>query len=135
MDHSSKKSRKYNHTLYDNVVKYNENVCGTFVNVNLLKDGLPHTVDIDLIIPFDDICALQAFSFYPNSVIGDLELQFYVGREGLIYTPIETPAICYVKTYLQGDSIHPITSNTPDQMQPVANSFFRMANISYASMT
>jgi hypothetical protein len=93
------------HTLYDNVIKYNEAVCGTFINIADFVDGAAHPVRMELIIPFDDIAALQAFSFYPNAVVGDIELNFYVGSAGLVWCPVDPKVVYDIKTTLQEISI------------------------------
>jgi hypothetical protein len=128
MSHPSKKSRKYNHTLFDNAYKYNENICGTFVDASLLADGDDHEIEFELVIPFDDICALQAFSFFPNCVLGEIELQFYVGQQGLVYLPLEPERVWDVKTYLQGQVIPPIVHSTVGDMQPCNHTFTQMGN-------
>jgi hypothetical protein len=101
MDFNSKKSKKYTHSLYDNVSKYNESVCGTFIDVEDFKDGEQHPVKIELIIPFDDIAALQSFAFFPNAVIGDIELNFYTTSAGFVWCPINCIAVAEIMTELQ----------------------------------
>jgi hypothetical protein len=105
MDFNSKKSKKYTHTLYDNVSKYNESVCGTFIDIQDFRDGQPHPVQIELIIPLDDLASLQAFAFYPNKVVGDLELSFYVGSAGLVWCPIDPVLVGDVYEILQGQAL------------------------------
>jgi hypothetical protein len=130
MDFNSKKSKKYTHTLYDNVAKYNESVCGTFINVDDFKDGRAHSVQIELIVPFDDLAALQAFAFYPNAVVGDLELNFYCGSAGLVWAPIDPNVVYDVKTVLQGAVIAP----SIEQAAPVVvkHSFLQINNSTFA---
>jgi hypothetical protein len=101
MDYNSKKSRKYTHTLYDNAYHYNQNVCGIFINEIDLKDNLPHSYPIELIIPFDDLAALQAFSFFPNTIIGDIELNFYCGSQGLVWCPVDPRTVLDIKVELE----------------------------------
>jgi hypothetical protein len=101
MDFNSKKSRKYTHTLYESVSNYNESVCGTFIDLEDFKDTNPIVTKIELVIPFDDLAALQSFAFYPNAVVGDLELNFYVGHEGLVWCPIDPHQVYDVMTVLQ----------------------------------
>jgi hypothetical protein len=111
MDYNTKKSKKYTHTLYDNVAKFNENVCGVYINLEDFKDGVPHPVEIHLVCPFDDLAALQAFAFYPNAIVGDIELQFYVGHEGLVWAPVDPERVLDIKRELQGvaiDAVFPV---------------------------
>ena len=63
-----KKTRKYVHSLYENVSYYSPSVCGTYINVADFKDGLAHPVEFEVNLPFDNILALQAFDLYPNAV-------------------------------------------------------------------
>jgi hypothetical protein len=98
MDYNSKKSRKYTHSLHENVWNFNKNVCGTFIDIQHLKDGHAHTFQIELIIPFEDLAALQAFSFYPNEVLGDIELNFYTTSAGLVWCPVNPRIVKDYKT-------------------------------------
>jgi hypothetical protein len=125
MDFNSKKSKKYTHTLYDNVSKYNESVCGTFINTSEFKDGIPHPVQLELIIPLDDLAALQAFAFYPNSIVGDLELSFYVGSAGLVWCPIDFETVYDVKQILQGETF---TETLPANLPRVYQHQFSQIN-------
>jgi hypothetical protein len=113
MDFNTKKSKKYTHTLYDNVSKYNESVCGTYVNLHQFRSGTPITIQIELIIPFDDLAALQAFAFYPNSVVGDLELSFYVGSGGLVWAPVDIGQVLDIKQVLQNEYNSTVLSAYP----------------------
>ena len=50
---------------------------------------IPHEVEFEINLPFDDILALQAFDLYPNKVCGELELKFYVKPRGLIWCMVD----------------------------------------------
>ena len=84
-----KKTKKYTQSLYENVKYYSPSICGTYINVQDFKDGLPHDVEFEVNLPFDNILALQAFDLYPNRVCGDLELKFYVKPKGLVWCMID----------------------------------------------
>jgi hypothetical protein len=105
MDYNTKKSRKFVHTVYEDVANYNQNVCGIFINEYELLYGKEHKYNIDIIIQFDDLAALQAFSFYPNEVVGDIELSFYTGHDGLVWCPIDHHIVLDVKRHLQNQEI------------------------------
>jgi hypothetical protein len=64
-------------------------------------------------------------------VVGDLELQFYVGREGLVWLPIDPRAVRDVKAYLQGEYIKPIIMGADDQLQPLTHGFAQIGNPAY----
>ena len=70
--YNEKKTRKYTHSLYDNVLTYSPSACGTYINIQEFKDGFPHTVDFEVNLPFDDILALQAFDLLLNFCVGNI---------------------------------------------------------------
>ena len=49
--YTEKKTRKYTHSLYDNVSTYSPSICGTYINIQEFKDGLPHTVEFEVNLP------------------------------------------------------------------------------------
>ena len=101
-----KKTRKYVHSLYENVSVYSPSVCGTYIDVVDFKDGLPHQVEFEINLPFDDVLALQAFDLYPNAVCGDLELKFYVKPRGLVWCMVDPLNVKEYKEMMEGDTIN-----------------------------
>ena len=102
---NEKKTRKYVHSLYENVSIYSPSVCGTYIDIAEFKDGLPHPVEFEVNLPFDNILALQAFDLYPNSICGDLELKFYVKPRGLVWCMVDPMNVKEFKEMMEGDSI------------------------------
>ena len=102
---NEKKTRKYVHSLYENVSMYSPSVCGTYIDIAEFKDGLPHPVEFEMNLPFDNILALQAFDLYPNIVCGDLELKFYVKPRGLVWCMVDPMNVKEFKEMMEGDSI------------------------------
>ena len=102
---TEKKTRKYTHSLYENVSYYSPSVCGTYINIADFKDGLPHTVSFEVNLPFEDILCLQAFDLFPNSIVGDLELKFYVKPRGLVWCMIDPMRVKEYKEYVEGQDI------------------------------
>ena len=100
-----KKTRKYVHSLYENVSYYSPSVCGTYINVVDFKDGLPHPVEFEVNLPFDNILALQAFDLYPNKICGQLELKFYVKPRGLVWCMIDPMIVKDYKEMMEGETI------------------------------
>ena len=100
-----KKTRKYVHSLYENVSIYSPSVCGTYIDVAEFKDGLPHPVEFEVNLPFDNILALQAFDLYPNAICGDLELKFYVKPRGLVWCMIDPLNVKEYKEMMEGETI------------------------------
>lgn len=100
-----KKTKKYTHSLYENVSYYSSSICGTYINIADFKDGLPHAVEFEANLPFDDILALQAFDLFPNSICGDLELKFYAKPRGLVWCMIDPMRVKEYKEYVEGEDI------------------------------
>ena len=103
---NEKKTRKYVHSLYENVSIYSPSVCGTYIDIAEFKDGLPHPVEFEVNLPFDNILALQAFDLYPNIICGDLELKFYVKPRGLVWCMVDPLNVKEFKEMMEGDSIN-----------------------------
>ena len=100
-----KKTKKYTHSLYENVKYYSPSVCGTYINVQDLKSGGPQTVEFEVNLPFDNLLALQAFDLYPNRVCGDIELKFYVKPKGLVWCMIDPSTVKEYKEVCEGKSV------------------------------
>ena len=100
-----KKTRKYTHSLYENVSNYSQSVCGTYIDLVDLADGDIHDFEFEVNLPFDDILALQAFDLYPNKLFGDIELKFYVKSTGLVWCQIDPRNIKEAKEFLQDEKI------------------------------
>ena len=64
---------------------YSPSIYGTYINIQEFKDGLPHTVEFEVNLPFDDILVLQAFDLFPNLCVCNLELKFYFKSRGLVW--------------------------------------------------
>ena len=103
---NEKKTRKYVHSLYENVSIYSPSVCGTYIDIAQFKDGQPHAVEFEVNLPFDNILALQAFDLYPNSICGDLELKFYVKPRGLVWCMVDPTNVKEYKEMMQGETIN-----------------------------
>ncbi|KAI5502156.1 hypothetical protein TVAGG3_0882530 [Trichomonas vaginalis G3] len=75
---SERKTKKFVHSLYNNVQKMDNSVCRVYFNPNdgqWLKDAKDERyLEFDLIIPLNDLLAFQAFDDYPKS-FGDIILK------------------------------------------------------------
>ena len=111
-----KKTRKYVHSLYENVSIYSPSVCGTYIDITEFKDGMPHNVEFEINLPFDNILALQAFDLYPNSVCGDLELKFYVKPKGLVWCMVDPINVKEYKEMMEGASINLVSDHNLSSM-------------------
>ena len=111
--YSEKKTRKYTHSLYENVSDYSQSVCGTYVDLNTLMDGQKHDVEFEMNLPFEDMLAFQAFDLYPNRIVGDIEIRFYVKPVGLVYCQVDPRKIKEVKEFMEDESIAATFTETP----------------------
>ena len=103
--YSEKKTRKYTHSLYENVSDYSQSVCGTYVDLVDIMDGQKHDVEFEMNLPFEDMLALQAFDLYPNRIVGDIEIRFYVKPAGLVYCQVDPRNIKEVKEFMEDSTI------------------------------
>ena len=103
--YSEKKTRKYTHSLYENVSDYSQSVCGTYIDLSDFRDGQKHDVEFEMNLPFEDILAFQAFDLYPNRVVGDIEIRFYVKPVGLVYCQVDPRKIKEVKEFMEDSTI------------------------------
>ena len=111
--YSEKKTRKYTHSLYENVSDYSQSVCGTYVDLNTLMDGQKHEVEFEMNLPFEDMLAFQAFDLYPNRIVGDIEIRFYVKPVGLVYCQVDPRTIKEVKEYMEDTIIDSTFKSAP----------------------
>ena len=103
--YSEKKTRKYTHSLYENVSDYSQSVCGTYVDLVDIMDGQKHDIEFEMNLPFEDMLALQAFDLYPNRIVGDIEIRFYVKPAGLVYCQVDPRKIKEVKEFMEDSTI------------------------------
>ena len=101
--YTEKKTRKYTHSLYENITNYSTSVCGTYININDFKDGKPHEVEFEVNLPFDDLLPLQAFDLFPNFCCGNIELKFYVKSRGLVWCMLNPDKVKDYKEIIQGE--------------------------------
>ena len=111
--YSEKKTRKYTHSLYENVSDYSQSVCGTYIDLSDFRDGQKHDVEFEMNLPFEDILAFQAFELYPNIVFGDIEIRFYVKPVGLVYCQVDPRTIKEVKEYMEDTIIDSTFKSAP----------------------
>lgn len=99
------KTKRFIHSLYENVMKYSDSVCGTYININDFKDGLVHPVEWTCNIPFDDLLVLQAFDLFPNFAIPNVEIRVYVSDDGFVWAPLDPHYVYDVKTLIQEEDV------------------------------
>ncbi len=108
-----KKTKKYIHSLYENVATYSSSICGTYINLVDIADGLEHEYTFEMNLPFEDILALQAFDMFPNAIIGDLELKFYVKPRGLVWCMLDPSTVKDYKEVCEGTTVENAILGTP----------------------
>ena len=101
---NERKTRKFIHSLYENVSNVSSSVCGNYLDVDDFKDGLPHEFIMKLNVPHTDLLALQAFREFPNSEVGQLAFKGYFTRKGMVYTFINPATVKDYKEILQGEA-------------------------------
>lgn len=110
-------TQRFIHSLYEKVVNYSPQVCGTYFNLDDFKDGQPHNLEWDVNIPFDDLLLFQALDLFPNFAIPNVELRVYLDPAGLVWTLVDPRAVFDVKTYLEEaiiDNGENIEANIPN---------------------
>ena len=109
MHKQEKKTKRFTHSLYENVQEYSTSVCGTYVNIEDFKDGAAHDVQMEINIPFDHLLALQAFDLYPNSICGNLALKGYLRARGFVWCMVNPMAVKEYKEFIQGEDFSTFT--------------------------
>ena len=122
-----KKTKKYTHSLYENVSEYSSSVCGTYINVDKFKDGLPHTVEFEVNIPFDDLLAFGAFDLFLNNAVGEITPEFYVNSKGLVWRMLSPSKVKDYKELLQGETVN-VDTSTSNLAQLYRHSFTQINN-------
>ena len=98
--------------MYDNVSTYSPSICGTYININDFQNGLAHTVEFEINLPFDNILALQAFDLFPNFCWGNIEFKFYVKSRGLVWCALNPSNVKDYKEVMEGEEIDIDLSDT-----------------------
>lgn len=98
-------TQRFIHSLYEKVVAYSPQVCGTYFNLDTFKDGLAHPLEWDINIPFDDLLLFQAMDLFPNFAIPNVELRVYVDPAGLVWAIVDPQSVYDTKVYLEEEEI------------------------------
>ena len=101
---AERKTRKFIHSLYENVSAYSPSTCGEYLDVDDYKDGLTHDFTLKLNVPFCNLLALQAFAEFLNQKVGQLAFKGYFNHKGMLYTFINPSTVKDYKEVLQGES-------------------------------
>ena len=102
MSKQEKATKRFIHSLYENVSQYAKSICGVYINVDDFKDGQEHVVEWTANIPFDNFLVLQAFDLFPNFAIPNVELRLYFDPAGLVWCPVDPYTVKDVKVLIEG---------------------------------
>ena len=102
MSKQEKATKRFIHSLYENVSQYAKSICGVYINVDDFKDGQEHIVEWTANIPFDHFLVLQAFDLFPNFAIPNVELRLYFDPAGLVWCPVDPYTVKDVKVLVEG---------------------------------
>ena len=105
MSKQEKATKRFIHSLYENVSKYAKSICGVYLNVDDLKSGELLEASWDANIPFDNFLVLQAFDLFPNFAIPNVELRLYFDPSGLVWCPVDPYAVYDSKVLIEGKNI------------------------------
>ena len=84
---------KFSCSLWENLCNTNESVCGVYLVLADIADGLPHTVTMELCIPYQDLLKYQAFQLYPNTLVGESKELVQTSMEGFVWAPINPSVV------------------------------------------
>ena len=82
---SQKATAKFSHSTWENVSNMNESVCG--------------------VIPYQDLLKYQAFTLYPNRIVGELKELVQTSMEGFVWAPINPSVVKERLEFLDDSSI------------------------------
>ena len=105
MSKQEKATKRFIHSLYENVSKYAKSICGVYLNIDDLKSGDLLEASWDANIPFDNFLVLQAFDLFPNFAIPNVELRLYFDPSGLVWCPVDPYTVYDTKVLIEGATI------------------------------
>ena len=109
----------HSHSLWESVQSMSPNVAGIYIPFEKFSNKGEPVVKIDLIIPFTDQLALQAWRLYPNRVLGEMEEEVKFALNGLVWCQVNPKNVAEVKRFWDFDPT--VEYNFPDV--PITNHF------------
>lgn len=85
---SAKGNSRFSSSTWENVKNFRYCVCGKFIEATLFNDTNEHEVELELVFPFTDQLALQAWQLYPNKICGEIEEEIKTSLNGLVWAMI-----------------------------------------------
>ena len=120
----AKATAKFSHSIWENVSQYSPSVCGCYIDLADLADGLPHTFNMELTIPFVDQLALQAWQLYPNQICGEIEEEVKTSLRAMVWCQVNPNVI---KDTMQFLNDTPIDEDIPAVI-PITRKFTQVGN-------
>ncbi len=113
------------HSLWENVINMSPNVCGCYIPLELFdKSKKDLKIKMELVIPFTDQLALQAWRLYPNRILGEMEEEVKFVLDGLVWCQIPPKNVGEVKKFWDFNIAKEY--NAPDV--PITNHFTQIGN-------
>ena len=119
MSKQERENKKYVFSPYEEVVSLDNSTCGVFIPVGELVDGSYQM--LDLIIPYNNLLALQGWQEFPNRIFGELKLVCNTTAEGFVYAEV-SPMTSIKKGILSG-KIDKATPHISDVLSAVDSTF------------
>ena len=109
----------HSHSLWESVVSMSPNVAGVYLPLELFENNREVPCVMELVIPFTDHLALQAWRLYPNRIIGEMEEEVNFSVAGLVWCQLPPKKVGEVKKFWDCDPRKEY--NAPDV--PITNHF------------
>ena len=88
------------HSLWEKVSKYLPGVCGVYIPLRQFANNAIVPVQMELVIPFTDQLALQAWRLYPNRILGEVEEEIRTSLEALVWCQVDPLAVADVLRFM-----------------------------------
>ena len=85
----SKYNSAHSHSLWESVCCMSPNVAGVYIPMSAFEGNNKKVqVKMELVIPFTDQLALQAWRLYPNRILGEVEEEIKFTLDGLVWCQV-----------------------------------------------
>ncbi|KAA6352896.1 MAG: hypothetical protein EZS28_051577, partial [Streblomastix strix] len=93
---SEKNNRKYIHSLYENIHKFDTSACGTYITMRVIEEAIGQQINVPYLmpvrfrisVPLDDLLIFSAFNDYPNGMFGDLKIKFKINPNAFVFAQV-----------------------------------------------
>ena len=86
MSKGERANKKYIFSPYEEVSVLDNSLCGLYLPIGELVSG--SYVNLDVIIPYRGLLAMQGFNEFCNRIFGDLKIVFSLTTEAFVYTQV-----------------------------------------------